>query len=69
MAQTIEVSPAYGRNYTNRAGVRKDWNLGCDFRMPREFGGGLINKLKAQEQSLTILLRYDGDRKLCTAED
>ena len=32
MQQTVTVTPAYGRDYTSKAGALADWHAGKDFR-------------------------------------
>ena len=64
--QYITVSPAYGREYKNRAAAKAAWNNGDDFII-RTVGirGTYISKRDVTTE--TINIRYDEDRKVCTA--
>lgn len=58
----IEVTPAYGRDYTNQKAARADWDADKDFRETST--GSYVNKTQAQEMGLSVIIRYDKDRKV-----
>ena len=64
--QYITVSGAYGRDYKNRAAARADWNAGKDFAI-RTVGVRGAYMSKDDVTTETINIRYDEDRKVCTA--
>jgi hypothetical protein len=60
MQQTLEVVPAYGRDYKSQKEVLADWNADMDFQIVsvQEYGR-YINKQDAdREPDLNILVRY-----------
>jgi hypothetical protein len=67
----IEVTPAYGRDYTTAKAVKADWKAGKDFIICCMFhpdNGRYINKEDAdKDPSLTVNLRYDELRKVTNA--
>jgi hypothetical protein len=58
----IEVTPAYGRDYRNQKDARADWDADKDFRetSTRRY----INKTQAQQMGLSVIIRYDQNRKV-----
>jgi len=56
MSEWIEVEPAYGRDYTNQAAAKKDWNDGKDFR--DTFSGRYVGKGYADANGLKVIIRY-----------
>jgi hypothetical protein len=59
----ITVRAAYGREYRNQKDARNDWNENKDFR---SVDGPYLNKTDADRDGLTVMLRYDQDRKIMT---
>ena len=60
MLQTLEVVPAYGRDYKSQKEVLADWNADMDFQIVsvQEYGR-YINKQDADRTpDLNILVRY-----------
>jgi hypothetical protein len=60
MQQTLEVVPAYGRDYKSQKEVKADWENNMDFQIVsvQEYGR-YINKQDAdREPDLNILVRY-----------
>jgi|TARA_Y100001951_G_scaffold102169_1_gene108377 hypothetical protein len=60
MQQTLEVVPAYGRDYKSQKEVLADWENNLDFQIVsvQEYGR-YINKQDAdREPDLNILVRY-----------
>jgi len=60
MLQTLEVVPAYGRDYKSQKEVLADWENNLDFQIVsvQEYGR-YINKQDAdREPDLNILVRY-----------
>ena len=60
MLQTLEVVPAYGRDYKSQKEVLVDWENNLDFQIVsvQEYGR-YINKQDAdREPDLNILVRY-----------
>lgn len=62
MTQWIEVVPAYGRDYTNQIGVKRDWNADKDFQ--EVVSGSYINKSGAKALGAKVIVRYDKHRKV-----
>ncbi len=58
----IEVVPAYGRDYANQKSARADWDANLDFRETST--QRYINKSQALEMGLSVIIRYDKDRKV-----
>ena len=58
----IEVTPAYGRDYTNQKSARADWDADKDFRETAT--GSYVNKSGAERLGLSVIIRYDHDRKV-----
>lgn len=56
----IEVTPAYGRDYTSKKAVLADWNAGKDFIVATPGHGTYINKEDAENvgSNLTVMARY-----------
>jgi hypothetical protein len=59
----LTVTPAYGRDYTNQAQVRADWEAGKDFRDPVSGRYLSIRDVQA-DPSLHVHVRYANGRKL-----
>ena len=61
----ITVSGAYGRDYKSKAAALADWNGEKDFII-RTIGipGMYISKPEADDQNMTIYIRYSNDRKI-----
>lgn len=64
--QYITVSAAYGRQYKNRAAARAAWDAGDDFII-RTIGVPGMYISKRDVTTETINIRYDEDRRVCTA--
>ena len=69
MNQTLEVVPAYGRDYKSQAEVKADWEANMDFKIVASYTetlappmfeyGRYINKQDAdREPNLNIIVRY-----------
>jgi len=60
MNQTLEVVPAYGRDYKSQAEVKADWEANMDFQIVSAFAHGrYINKQDADREPDTgIIVRY-----------
>lgn len=54
MSKHIEVLPAYGRTYPNKAAALKDWEAGLDFKTT---AGPYVNKSDAENYNLGVVLR------------
>jgi len=52
-----ELTPAYGRDYKNKAEVTAAFNAGKDFEGDYQLGFGLVNKEQLPAGS-TVMLRY-----------
>jgi hypothetical protein len=52
----IEVTPAYGRDYTTAKAAKADWNADKDFRETAT--GSYINKSGAARLGLSVTIRY-----------
>lgn len=62
----VTLKPAYGRDYTSEAAVRKDWEAGKDFRVDTLFhpyDGALINKQDADGTQDSFSVRYNKNRE------
>jgi hypothetical protein len=68
MSKHITVTPAYGRDYKSAKLAQSDWAAGKDFVMPFVLGSQLINKQDADSGGMVITIRYDQDRKVCSAK-
>ncbi len=56
---TIEVTPAYGRDYKSQAEVRTDWENDLDFQIAGSGRvGPYLNKQDAEQGNLKVLVRY-----------
>ena len=62
MDKWIEATPAYGRDYTNQKAVVADWLADKDFRETTT--GSYVNRSQAQRMGLSVIIRYDKDRKV-----
>ena len=60
MNQTLEVVPAYGRDYKSQKEVKADWEANMDFQIVSAFAyGRYINKQDAEREPDTgIIVRY-----------
>tara|TARA_B100001996_G_scaffold359016_1_gene323964 strand:- start:29 stop:289 length:261 start_codon:yes stop_codon:yes gene_type:complete len=69
MNQTLEVVPAYGRDYKSQAEVKADWEANMDFKIVASYTetlappmfeyGRYINKQDAdRELNMRVLVRY-----------
>ena len=58
----IEARPAYGRDYTNQKAVLEDWKADKDFR--ESTTGSYVNRSQAIRMGLSVIIRYDKDRKV-----
>lgn len=58
----IEVSPAYGRDYTTAKAVKADWKAGKDFQDLAS--GSYVNKEDAERLDLNVTIRYANLRKV-----
>jgi hypothetical protein len=59
--ETLTLTPAYGRDYNNKAAVQADWQAGKDFIIANAFhryDGKPINKPQADNDGLTVHIRY-----------
>lgn len=52
----ITVTPAYGRDYKNKAEVFADWDADKDFR--ETASGSYVNKSGADALGLKVIIRY-----------
>jgi hypothetical protein len=69
VSEWIEVVPAYGRDYKNKAEVQAAWNAGLDFAITDMFHGGrYLNKEDAEKANLRVNVRYDRSRKVMTVK-
>ena len=62
--QDLHVTPAYGRDYKNKAQAVADWFAGKDFVLG--LTGQYISKRDAE--GMSIWVRYDKQRKLVKAQ-
>jgi len=62
MSEWIEGEPAYGRDYTNQAQVRADWNDNKDFQ--DTVTGRYFSKSTAEEYNLKVIIRYARSMKV-----
>lgn len=61
MPKSFTVVPAYGRDYTSKAGVAADFNADKDFTISDFFSGQdgrKINKSDAAAAGVTLNIRY-----------
>ena len=61
------VTPAYGRDYKSKKAALADWNANEDFiinDMSNRWDGKPVNKQGAEEEGLSIMIRYDQLRKI-----
>ena len=58
----IEATPAFGRDYTNQKAVLADWLADKDFRETTT--GSYVNRRQAKEMGLSVIIRYDKNRKV-----
>lgn len=65
MAQWIEVTPAYGRDYKNQTEAKADWNGGKDFR--DTVSGSYVTKAEAKALDLKVIIRYSNNMKVMQA--
>lgn len=68
MSTWLECVPAYGRDYTRKADVIRDWKANKDFAIVSLHSGGTyINRADAaKDPSIRIIIRYDQQRKVTT---
>lgn len=59
----LTVTPAYGRDYTNKAQVLTDWNAGKDFR-DTATGQYLSKRDVDKDPSLHVHVRYGKGLKI-----
>jgi len=52
----ITVTPAYGRDYRNKAAALADWDADKDFR--ETASSKYINKSQAEAMGLKVIIRY-----------
>lgn len=52
----ITVTPAYGRDYKNKAAALADWDADKDFR--ETASGSYVNKSQAERMGLKVIIRY-----------
>ena len=61
------VTPAYGRDYKSKKAALDAWNANEDFiinDMSNRWDGKPVNKQGAEEEGLSIMIRYDQLRKI-----
>jgi hypothetical protein len=56
MANWLELTPAYGRDYKSQKAVKEDWNADKDF--VEAFSGSYINKSGAAAGGYSVTIRY-----------
>jgi hypothetical protein len=61
----IEVTPAYGRDYTTAKAAKADWKDGKDFRETST--GSYVTKAEAEAQGLSVTIRYGKLLKVTSA--
>jgi len=64
---TLTLTPAYGRDYTSKAAVLKDWQAGKDFQIANAFhkdDGRYINKQDADRDGISASIRYKGQTRI-----
>jgi hypothetical protein len=58
MTTYIEVSGAYGRDYTSAKAAKADWAAGKDFAIQTIGNRGYINKADADRAGVKVMIRY-----------
>jgi hypothetical protein len=58
----IEAVPAYGKDYKNQKSVLADWLADKDFIETAT--GRYVNRAQAKAMGLSVILRYDQNRKV-----
>lgn len=61
----IEVTPAYGRDYTTAKAAKQDWKDGKDFR--ETSSGSYITKAEAEKLGLSVTIRYAKSLKVTSS--
>lgn len=67
MSNYVNVKPAYGRDYTNQAAVKKDWKDGKDFIVTdflSPYYGRYINVEDAKREGVKVIVRYAREQKV-----
>src|SRR5687768_13447508 len=62
----IEVTPAYGRDYTRKADAVADWKAGLDFFDPARMQ--YLSIRDAEREGLNVIIRYAKLRKVCNTK-
>ena len=58
----IEVTPAYGRDYTTAKAAKADWKAGKDFQDTAS--GSYVNKDGAEKLGLQVIIRFNKNLKV-----
>jgi hypothetical protein len=63
---SIQLVPAYGRDYKNQREVQADWDANKDFWTADMFNGygTATNKQDCESMDLRVVIRYDRGLKL-----
>jgi hypothetical protein len=63
---SIQLVPAYGRDYKNQREVQADWDANKDFWTADVFNGygTATNKQDCESMDLRVVIRYDRGLKL-----
>ena len=64
----LTLVAAYGRAYTDEATIRADWAEGKDFTINDvscKWDGSYINKEQADDDGITVNIRYNDNRSVC----
>lgn len=62
MSTYIEVTPAYGRDYTTAKAAKQDWKDGKDFR--DTVTGSYVNIEDAKRLDLKVIIRFAKNLKV-----
>lgn len=62
MSTYIEVTPAYGRDYTTAKAAKQDWKDGKDFR--DTVTGSYVNIEDAKRLDLKVIIRFAKNMKV-----
>lgn len=62
MSTYIEVTPAYGRDYTTAKAAKQDWKEGKDFR--DTVSGSYVNIEDAKRLDLKVIIRFAKNMKV-----
>jgi hypothetical protein len=63
MTNWIEVTPAYGRDYTSAKAAKADWNAGKDFFDP-SIGRYMSKRDADADPNMSVIIRYAKNLKV-----